>query len=78
MRAHDYATAERAFADLATSSDPKTRDEARLARAQVWLAEGRAGAARPELTALASGGATPLVRERAADALRSLGGGAGP
>jgi hypothetical protein len=78
MRAHDYPTAERAFAELATSSEPKTRDEARLARAQVWLAEGRTGVARPELTELASRGATSLVRERAAEALRGLGGAANP
>jgi hypothetical protein len=78
MRARDYATAERAFTELATSVDPKTRDEARLARAQVWLAQGGARAARLELTALASGGATPLVRERAAEALRSLGAGEAP
>jgi hypothetical protein len=71
MRSHDYATAERAFAELAGSSDAKTRDEARLARAQVWLATGRASDALPELRDLASSGATPLVRQRASDELRA-------
>jgi hypothetical protein len=34
--------------------------------------------ARPELVELASNGATSLVRERAAEALRGLGGSASP
>ncbi len=72
MRSGDYATAERAFEQLATSSDPQPRDEARLARAQVWLAEGRVSVARPELSTLAATGATSLVRQRAADALRKI------
>jgi thioredoxin-like negative regulator of GroEL len=72
MRSGDYATAERAFEQLATSSDPQPRDEARLARAQVWLAEGRVSEARPELSTLAATGATSLVRQRAADALRKI------
>jgi hypothetical protein len=70
MRAGDYAGAERAFGALARSDDPRTRDEARLARAQVLVAQGRAGEARAELEGLASSGATPLVRARAAEALR--------
>jgi len=72
MRAGDYATAERAFDQLASSPDPQPRDEARLARAQVWLAEGRASEARPELAALAASGATLLVRQRAEAELRRI------
>jgi hypothetical protein len=72
MRAHDYGRAELAFDALARSPQPRTRDEARLARAQVWLAEGRTSEARPELVSLAETGATWLVRQRAADALRAL------
>jgi hypothetical protein len=72
MRAGDYATAERAFDDLVRSPDVKTRDEARLARAQLWIATQRSGRARPELDSLSTTGASPLVRARAADALRGM------
>lgn len=72
MRAGDYASAERAFDDLARSPDARTRDEARLARAQVLVAGGRPDEARAELESLARAGATPLVRDRAAEALRAL------
>jgi hypothetical protein len=71
MRTGDYPEAERAFGELARSNDPRTRDEARLARAQVLVAEGRSGEARTELTDLARSGATPLVQARAAEALRA-------
>jgi hypothetical protein len=69
MREGDYARAERAFDELAAEPDPYTRDSARLARAQVWLAEGRAALARPELADLAATGATAVIRQQAADAL---------
>jgi hypothetical protein len=72
MRTHDYPTAERAFGDLARASDPKVRDEARLALAQLRLAQGRSADARPDLVELASGGATAFVKKRAAEALRAL------
>jgi hypothetical protein len=74
MRAGDYVAAERAFGQLANGSDPQQRDEARLARAQVWLAQGRASDARPELEALSASGATPLVRQRAQDELLKISG----
>jgi hypothetical protein len=70
MRRKDYATAEHAFDALASSRDPRTRDEARLARAQLWIAQGRSAASRRELEGLAEGGATEFVRRRAADTLR--------
>jgi hypothetical protein len=72
MRAADYGRAETAFAALAESSDPHTRDAARLARAQVWIAQGRLGQARPELQDLALNGATEGLRSRAAAAVERL------
>jgi tetratricopeptide (TPR) repeat protein len=72
MRMGDYEAAERAFNALATNPDAHTRDAARLARAQVWLAQGRRAEALRELQNLARAGATTLVRERAAEALEDL------
>jgi hypothetical protein len=72
LRAGDYALADRAFGELAASGDPRTRDEARLARAQVWIAQRRNADARRELEQLAASGATTLVRARASDMLRSM------
>ena len=73
MRTGDYAGAEGAFAELARSADPRTRDQARLARAQLFIAQGRRSEARPELESLAVTGATALVRAHAADALVAIG-----
>jgi hypothetical protein len=72
LRAGDYARAEEMFGELANAPDARTRDEARLARAQVWLAQGRRSEAQPELEALAVSGSTPLVRQRAAQAISAL------
>jgi hypothetical protein len=72
MRAGDYERAGREFEDLARSTDPRTRDEARLARAQISVALGRGREARTALERLAASGATPLVRARAGEALRNL------
>ena len=72
MRVSDYGAAEAAFGELARAPDAPTRDAARLARAQVWIAQGRSLRARPELESLAAGGATPLLRKRAAAALDAL------
>jgi len=72
MRRGDHATAERAFGTLIASGDPHVRDEARLARAQIWVADGRIAEARPELERLAATGATVLVRDSARDALAKL------
>jgi hypothetical protein len=71
LRRGDAAGAEHAFDELSTSPDPVTRDEARLARAQILIAQGRFAAVRAELADLAATGATPLVRRRAAEALSS-------
>jgi hypothetical protein len=73
MRDGAWDRAEHAFDDLTRSDSARTRDEARLARAQLWIAQGRVDDARAELQALASAGATPLVRKRAADALLRTG-----
>jgi hypothetical protein len=72
LRAHDYARAERSFGALVHADSPRVRDEARLARAQVWLAQGRTAEARPELEALATQGATTLTRQRASETLKTM------
>jgi thioredoxin-like negative regulator of GroEL len=72
MRTRDYRSAERAFDELVNSPDPHTRDAARLARAEVWIAEGRVGEARSELEALRAVGATASIRNRASEAFQSL------
>jgi hypothetical protein len=69
LREDDFAAADRAFDELGHSSDPATRDAARLARAQLWISRGREAAVRPVLEQLAQSGATALVRERAAEFL---------
>jgi hypothetical protein len=72
MRAGDYTGAQRSLDELVHAEDTKTRDDARLARAQVWIAQRRTERARPELEDLATSGHTPLVRQRAAQALRMM------
>jgi hypothetical protein len=65
MRNGKIREADRAFADLSLSADPRERDAAKLARAELWMANGHAAEARPLLAELAASGATPLVRKRA-------------
>lgn len=72
MRARDYQSAERAFSDLLNNPDAHTRDAARLARAQVWISEGRVSEARSDLETLKIVGVTASIRERATEALQSL------
>jgi hypothetical protein len=67
MRAGDYPRAERALEALIGDADAVTRDAARLARAQIWLAQDRAAEAVNELDALSKTGATPYVRSRAGE-----------
>ena len=69
LREDDFDAADRAFDELGRSSDPATRDAARLARAQLWISRGREAAVRPVLEQLAQSGATALVRQRAAEFL---------
>jgi hypothetical protein len=65
MRSGKIREADRAFADLSLSADPRERDAAKLARAELWMANGHAAEARPLLAELAASGATSLVRKRA-------------
>jgi hypothetical protein len=69
LRSDDFVAADQAFNQLGHDSDAATRDAARLARAQLWIAHGRAAEVRPVLEDLASTGATALVRQRAAEFL---------
>jgi len=69
LRKDDFDGADRAFGELCRAPDAATRDAARLARAQLWIAHGRGAAVRPVLQNLAVTGATALVRERAAEFL---------
>ncbi|HMI83917.1 MAG TPA: hypothetical protein VK550_07470 [Polyangiaceae bacterium] len=69
LREDNFEVADRAFDELGHSSDPATRDAARLARAQLWISRGREVAVRPVLEQLAANGATALVRQRAAEFL---------
>ncbi len=78
MRAGDFRGAEAAFGELAGSSDPHTRDTARLARAQVWIAQGRREEARRDLADLARAGATAQLRRGASEALEGLRGNSSP
>jgi hypothetical protein len=78
MRAGDLERADIAFGELARSSDPHTRDAARLSRAQLWIVRGRGDDARRELEELARTGATAQLREAAAAALDSLRGDSSP
>jgi TolA-binding protein len=72
LRSGDYRQAEMAFNTLASCHDAGTRDAARLARAQIWVAEGRYDDARPELDALSASGATAYIRGRAVEALKTI------
>jgi hypothetical protein len=72
QRRDDFAGADGAYSELCESTDPGTRDAARLARAQLWIAHGRGNDVRPVLTDLAARGATQLVRQTARDCLSRL------
>ena len=65
LREKNPVLAERALTELAESSDPRTRDAARLARAQLWISSGLTETAHPVLVQLARSGATSLIRQRA-------------
>jgi hypothetical protein len=69
LREDNFDEADRAFDELCKAADPSTRDAARLARAQLWISRGREAAVRPILEQLAESGATPLIRQRAAETL---------
>lgn len=71
LRRSDMQAAERSLSGLAASSDPATRDAASLTLAELWLRAGQTSRARPVLAKLATRGATPVVRARAADLLKT-------
>jgi hypothetical protein len=72
QRRDDFAGADGAYSELCESTDPGTRDAARLARAQLWIAHGRGDKVRPVLTDLAARGTTQLVRQTASECLSRL------
>lgn len=69
LEQNDHRAAQRALSELEASREATTRDAARLARAELLIAENRISDARPLLERLAESGATPLIRRRAAELL---------
>ena len=69
QRRDDFSAADGAYSELCESKDPSTRDAARLARAQLWMAHGRGHEVRSVLLDLAARGATQLVRQTARECL---------
>lgn len=69
LRDGDRNQAELELGRLAAGQDAHAADAARLARAQLWLVRGERERAVPELLALSRSGASPLIRQRAAEAL---------
>lgn len=72
LSAHDWARADDALGNLASSMDPATRDAADLARAELRIAHGGGAALRSDVQRLAQAGATALIRKRAAALLQRL------
>jgi hypothetical protein len=71
LRANDRVQAELALTALAETTDLRTRDAARLARAQLWLSQGNVDRARADLQDLAASGVTSLIRQSAREALQT-------
>jgi hypothetical protein len=69
QRRDDFAAADSAYSELCEAKDPATRDAARLARAQLWIAHGRGAEIRSVLVDLAARGATQLIRQTARECL---------
>ncbi len=72
LAAGNWEGADKAFNELDQSHDAHARDAAALARAQLWIANGRGAEVKPILLRLAAQGATPLIRRRAAALLQGL------
>ena len=72
LRANDPVQAERALTALSDATDLRTRDAARLARAQLWLSQGKVDGARADLQDLAATGVTSIIRQSAREALSSI------
>jgi hypothetical protein len=65
LKANDFEGADRAFSELNVSGDAATREKSKLARAELWIANGRSAEVRPLLEDLAKSGSTDFVRKRA-------------
>jgi hypothetical protein len=72
LEAGDWRGADTALDDLSASGDAHARDAAALARAQLWISQGRGAEVRGTLQHLAQQGKTPLIRRRAAALLQGL------
>ena len=72
LEAGDWRSADTALNDLTASGDTHARDAAALARAQLWISQGRGSEAKSTLLQLAQHGKTPLIRRRAAALLQGL------
>jgi hypothetical protein len=72
LEAGDWRGADSALNDLSGSGDAHARDAAALARAQLWITQGRGGEVRGTLQHLAQHGKTPLIRRRASALLQGL------
>jgi hypothetical protein len=70
LRADNFDGADKAFAELGRSKDPPTRETARLARALLWISQGRDADVKPVVEDLAANASTSVVRKRAKDLLR--------
>jgi len=70
LAAKDFKSADQAFADLGKRADPPTREAARLARALLWINNGKAGDVQPVVADLAANATTPSVRRRARELLQ--------
>jgi hypothetical protein len=72
LEAGDWRGADSALNDLSGSGEAHARDAAALARAQLWITQGRGGEVRDTLQHLAQHGKTPLIRRRATALLQGL------
>jgi hypothetical protein len=72
LEAGDWHGADSALDDLSGSGDAHARDAAALARAQLWITQGRGSEVRGTLQHLAQHGKTPLIRRRASALLQGL------
>jgi hypothetical protein len=72
LEQQDYRVADRALADLEKDSNQSTSDAAKLARAQLWIAQNRSELAKPLLQRLATESSSQVVRRRAAHLMEGL------
>src|SRR5262249_50842606 len=70
LKRNDFGAADYALSDLNTVADRATREQSLLARAQLWIGNGRGAEVRGILKDLAANGSSEFVRRRAAELLR--------